>query len=75
MSQERIFFIAIMSYSLYLYGSKNLLEVRQLVRSVFGWLPFDWSFELSYFLSGKIVLPVICFFVPFILFSRIRFRL
>lgn len=75
MSQERIFGIAIVSYSFYLYGSKNLSEVRQLVRYIFGWLPFDWSFGLSYFLSGQIVLPIICFVVPFILFSgffRIR---
>jgi len=76
MSQERVFGIAIFSYSLYLYSSKNLLEVRQLVRYLFGWLPFNWSFELSYFLSGQIVLPIICFVVPFILFSGLfRIRL
>jgi hypothetical protein len=75
MSQERVFGITILSYTLYLYSSKNLSEVRQLVRYLFGWLPFNWSFELSYFLAGQIVLPIICFVVPFILFSgffRIR---
>lgn len=72
---DRVFGIAILSYTLYLYSSKNLSEARHFFRYVFGWLPFDLGFELSYFLTGQIVLPIICFVVPFLLFSGIRFRL
>lgn len=72
---DRVFGIAILSYTLYLVASKNIYETRHFFRFIFDWLPFDLSFELSYFLSSQIVLPIICFVVPFILFSgffRIR---
>jgi len=75
MSQERVFGIAIISYTLYLVASKNLYETRHFFRFIFGWLPFNWSFELSYLFTDDTILLIVCFAVPFVLFSgffRIR---
>jgi hypothetical protein len=76
MSSERVFGIAIVGYSLYLYGSKNLSEVRHLVRFIFGWLPFGWPTDLAFFFTDDTVLFSVCLIVPFILFSGFfRFKL
>jgi hypothetical protein len=75
MSHDRVFVIAIIGYSLYLYGSKNLLEVRHLVRYLFGWLPFGWTSDLAYFFTDDTVLFVVSLALPIILFSGISFRI
>ena len=76
MSSERLFGIAIVGYTIYLIAMDNIYSVKHFIRSVFFFLPFGWSFDVSRAITNDTFLLIFCIAIPFLLFSGLfRIRL